>query len=647
MRPDQLAAAQEFPEPLAPLTTAIITPENAALEEARKQARKLTRREFKQVVNALHIVEKRLQDADYPALRKQRNWLKADVRAICQRYAEDQLFSPTLVCEIGQRLITEKEALSLEWHAQAHTLNDWLTVVRALRDVHPLIEDYKFLQKRIKSHYLAYERERLENAEQTRLHQEAKEYEQIIIRTWRRLGYYEKITGKRGKVHVKAPQFGDITYTLDAHYMEIDASYRTAFGGWNTGVPEGVTVRHHLIGEQTLDELSIACRRQVTAQYNPRDPSTGVYVVVNRLRAPDGLMDYVTFDAAMDYYPDALHDKLPICVGVSQNRKVEWICISQFPHWLIGGSTGAGKSNMVNVIISTLISRHSPEEVRLVLIDLKGGMEFSYYGGIPHLHGKIVEHDLAEVEAMLSEIKGVMQVRFSKFRGIARSLDEYRAKRPKEYMPSLVIVFDEVANIMESSATKDILTHLREIARLGRAVGIHLILCTQRPDVEAVSGNIKINLAVRLSGAMPTAADSLTILGNAAAKDLAPIAGRMVLQLGNLPKPVQTPHLTEDAFAEAMQIALAYDPAPALDVPELAEKVYWTPEKVIELALKHLDGKITAKAVYDNAEGVTQAQARQLVEQIWAMECIPFEDKQYRVERGRSNVRKLVEISEA
>ncbi|MBL8157113.1 MAG: hypothetical protein JNM70_23270 [Anaerolineae bacterium] len=194
---------------------------------------------------------------------------------------------------------------------------------------------------------------------------------------------------------------------------------------------------------------------------------------------------------------------------------------------------------------------------------------------------------------------------------------------------------------------------MTSIARLGRFVGIHLILCTQRPDVKVLDGAIKTNMTVRLAGRMPTSSDSVTVLGNSGASDLAAVPGRMMLQLGPDPVPVQTPHLDDQALTDALKEAMSYA-APDFEMPVVARQIIhqrWTVERAIDLIVTHLNGKATWKALYEAGKDdeLSQGQARQLVEQIWTMPVIEHHGQKYQIKVGRSNARQLVpiEVSEA
>jgi DNA segregation ATPase FtsK/SpoIIIE-like protein len=440
-------------------------------------------------------------------------------------------------------------------------------------------------------------------------------------------------------------KFSRRVVTLDALYFQIDTGYKSLSGKWFDNMPDGVYVADHLLAEKTLTELSITCRHQVTGIYD-KTGNSGAWVIVHRLESIDGLMNYVHFDDVMLRYPWQDKKRMPIPLGVSHNRAVQWETLKERPHWLIAGYTGSGKSNLVNVGICSLIATQSPDDLRLILIDLKGGMEFDVYRDIPHLHGGIVS-EVDAVETMLADIVAVLYERMNKIRGTAKDIDVYRQRRPGEYMPRILLVFDELASIGDhGQTTKRILQYLTLIGRLGRALGIHSWLCTQRPDTNVLTGAVKANMNLRITGRMSTASDSITVLGNGSAAALAAVDGRMVYMRGPDPMFIQTPHITEDAVFESIEKARNHPTPPAIPIPEhKIVDVVWTPEKVIELSLEHLGGKITWKAIYEAADDLSQSQARELVKSIWSMKDIEFQGKKYRVVVGRSNTRFLEEIS--
>lgn len=636
--PVALALADGVPPPLSPLYDVVISPENIAAEQRLKKANRLGMTQRLAFSRELKRLDKKLSAIQYDELAARVSEYRSELEMLHQMFhvVQDEI-AHNPQPDTDQRYddlcneIAEKQRF-------------YASLQQAIRPHRSTGKRRDFLVTSLSDHQSVVRRDTAEKRLNELMRKEAQIYESLIIDKWTRLGFCYKYT-EGGKEFTKKVKFSNVGITLDAIYYQIDASYQTAFKHWKTNVPDGVYIVKQLLAEETLTELSITCQRQVSAYYNHH----GAWVIVHRLESSDGLMNYVSFPDVMARYPYQHHDRMPICVGVAAQREVQWVNLADFPHWLIGGFTNSGKSNMVNSGLCTLISQQSPDDLRLVLIDLKGGLEFDFYQGIPHLHGGIVD-SVPKVADTLGELEALMHARFRKFRGLAKRLEEYRIRRPSEKMPRVLVVFDEVASIMEhGDLTRRIMAHMRELTRMGRAVGIHVWLCTQRPDVKAIDGAVKANLAVRISGRMTTSADSVTILGNSQARDLAAIAGRMVMQLGPDGVPVQTPHILQDDIERALKVALDFPTPPPLDVPVGAAVVYeeWTTERIVALSIDHLGGNITAKAIYEAADDLTKGQARKLVEQIWNMREVSHNGALYRVQQGARRSRSLVPVVDA
>lgn len=627
---------ESVPAPLAPLTHVVISPANIAAEQRKQRALRLTLKERMQMRAQIAQLDLKLSQGRYEEHRRFFESLKADYERLQALSGElavktmDWLLEPDLLDRISEnnRQLADVKARGAVVEIQ-------------YRKLKPRYDQRAQLAQKLHEHELAVERDKLQREIENAMKKEAAIYERLIIDRWTRLGFAHKWS-EDGKSYMEKVKFSEVGITLDAIYYKIDASYKTAFNNWKTNLPEGVYVAKQLLHEDTLAELTIACQRQVSGVYNTH----GAWVVVHRLDSVDGLMNYVKFQDVMARYPTQYHRLMPICVGVGINRKVQWVNLAHFHHWLISGYTSSGKSNMVNVGICTLISKHTPDELRLVLIDLKGGLEFDYYSELPHLHGKIVD-SVDGVADQLAELEAIMEERFKKFKGVAKFIEQYHAKRPNDPMPRILCVFDEVASVTEhGDITKRIRASLAELTRKGRAVGIHVWLCTQRPDVGIVEGQVKNNLGVRLTGRMQTSSDSVTVLGTGRAAELAAVPGRMMLSLGPDPLPIQTPHITDDDLAECLRVARSYQPPAPLDVPETRKVIHqqWTVERIVELSIKHLGGNVTWKRIYEAADDLSQSQARELVEKVWTMDCIEFEGKSYHIERGRGGARYLREF---
>src|SRR5664280_767152 len=212
--------------------------------------------------------------------------------------------------------------------------------------------------------------------------------------------------------------------------------------------------------------------------------------------------------------------------------------LARMPHLLIAGATGSGKSVMVNALITSLLCNSTPDEVRLVLMDLKR-VELSAYNGLPHLMiPVIIEPERAK--AALKWAVSEMENRFRRFAGAnARNIAGYNETRadPADRMSYLVIIIDELADLMMREG-KNVEEPIVRLAQKARATGIHLVLATQRPSVNVVTGLIKANFPSRIAFAMASQIDSRTILDMPGAEDLIG-RGDMLFQPADVPRPIR------------------------------------------------------------------------------------------------------------
>jgi DNA segregation ATPase FtsK/SpoIIIE, S-DNA-T family len=230
--------------------------------------------------------------------------------------------------------------------------------------------------------------------------------------------------------------------------------------------------------------------------------------------------------------------KLPLALGKNTAGKPFVVDLARMPHLLIAGSTGSGKSVCLNVLITSLIFRHSPKDLRFIFIDPKI-LELSVYSDIPYLARPVV----TKAKMAESVLAGAVNEMEERYRRLAtqsvRSLDDYNAKVPPEdKLPYLLIIVDELADMMMSSSSAKIELLITRLAQMARAVGIHLILATQRPSVDVITGLIKANFSSRIAFQVASKVDSRTILdGNGAEKLLG--MGDMLLLMAGEPEPIR------------------------------------------------------------------------------------------------------------
>jgi len=211
-------------------------------------------------------------------------------------------------------------------------------------------------------------------------------------------------------------------------------------------------------------------------------------------------------------------DTLEIPIGVDVYGKTTFLDITKAPHLLIGGTTGSGKSVFMDVLIRNLTDQNNPDDLKMILIDPKR-TEFVDYEGDPHLAAKIIT-EAEEADSALEWAIKEMEARYTTLKGAkCKTIQEYR--KGNLDMPYIVIVIDELADLMLSTTIRaDIENKIVRLAQKARAVGIHLVIATQRPSVDVITGLIKANFPTRVSFMVSTSIDSRVILDDTGAEKL-------------------------------------------------------------------------------------------------------------------------------
>ena len=209
--------------------------------------------------------------------------------------------------------------------------------------------------------------------------------------------------------------------------------------------------------------------------------------------------------------------KIPICIGKDISGNIEVIDLAKTPHLLVAGTTGSGKSVFINTLLTSILYKFSPEELRLILIDPKM-LELSVYNDIAHLLTPVVTEPKKAIIALKWVCKE-MERRYSLMNEEStRSLEGYNQKAV-EKMPYIVVFIDEMADLM-MTAGKEVEHYVQRLAQMARACGIHLVMATQRPSVDIITGSIKANFPSRISFQVASKYDSRTVLGEVGAEQL-------------------------------------------------------------------------------------------------------------------------------
>jgi S-DNA-T family DNA segregation ATPase FtsK/SpoIIIE len=295
------------------------------------------------------------------------------------------------------------------------------------------------------------------------------------------------------------------------------------------------------------------------------------------VEVPNLSPNLVTLGDIFDDLP-ATASPLAVWLGKDISGTAVWTDLARMPHLLIAGTTGSGKSGCINTLLTSVLLRSTPDDVRMILIDPKR-IELGFYESIPHLLTPVVSSP-KQAAVALTNLVAEMERRYEKLSAVrARNLPEANRtlrQRGEQTMPYLLVVIDELADLMMISpqAVEDAVIRL---AQKSRAVGIHLVLATQRPSVDVITGMIKANVPSRIAFAVSSQTDSRVILDQAGAESL-------LGQGDMLFKPLGTSRLqrVQGAYVSEEEIALVVDQCRHQREQELDESLLELPEVFAE-----------------------------------------------------------------
>jgi hypothetical protein len=574
------------PKPREFLTTDFVHPDNSRIiaEEHRRYGLLtwLERWRMRRRVNRL-----RGQLRDYNRLVAERNQIIQEAQALKARFEAET--DPA----IKERLAASGRSVMIRGRA----------VRDELAKLEPLHSDYTHF-----SGWLEYERQnradlkaraKEEQAIRRAMRKEGKDIARIVKREWARTAgcHYLKVDAN-GREKAITPKIFKIITAPDAHYLLIKTRTKTLVG-YREALPYKVDVYTLCDEMRILTNVKGALNRDTAALWSQQ----GQFMYrVSRLDSPDALPRLVFWRDTWEFYPEDKNDLCPFCAGVAEKRKMLYLNLEDDPHVLVGGKSKSGKSNLINGMIATIVQTHSPAEVRLVMIDQKGGVEFTHWKDAPHLLwnvGKTVE----DVKPLLSRVVNVMRKRLELLEK-ARKKDFLSYNRTAEKkLPRIIVFLDEMNTLINlGTLTTEIHDLIMLITSQGRAAGVHLVAATQYPSVEVVPGRVKANMGVRISFYMPSRAASQVILDSDDASHLPNVKGRAIVDNGGHENTkVQAPRILESDIEHVVSKAKRLYPETSDDLDELADvpraKV-WNEEDVLEASIEWVNGSLSGQRLH-------------------------------------------------
>ncbi|MCI6848089.1 MAG: DNA translocase FtsK [Erysipelotrichaceae bacterium] len=283
------------------------------------------------------------------------------------------------------------------------------------------------------------------------------------------------------------------------------------------------------------------------------------------IELPNKINSSVSFKEVLSNMPE-INEKTLLAVGLGKDimGKVKWCEINSTPHLLVAGSTGSGKSVCINCIIASILMRSKPDQVKLVLVDPKK-VEFSMYNGIPHLLSPVVT-DAKKASIALKNIVHEMERRYellehTKNKNITAYNKYCETHTEYQKLPYIVVIIDELADLMLVAA-KEVEDSIMRITQMARAAGIHLIVATQRPSTDIITGVVKANIPSRISFAVSSQIDSRTILDMGGAEKLLGKGDMLFLPMGeSIPMRVQGAYVSEEELQKLVDYTIGQQKA--------------------------------------------------------------------------------------
>jgi hypothetical protein len=364
-----------------------------------------------------------------------------------------------------------------------------------------------------------------------------------------------------------------------------------------------------------------------------------------------GIPNRCEFRQMLELIPDSAHD-LAFTLGYAESKRHVIRSLEPLPHLLITGETLGGKSNGINVIICCHISRNTPDQLRTLMIDVKGGgIELGHYEGIAHMITEVpgIPNGIARTSeqglAVLEYVAGVSSHRMEDMTSHKiKKLSEWNRKYPKRKMPYIVVYIDELAELLDPQDRKlrnAVLALVKKLASTSRAAGVHLIGALQTADRTNMPQTIKNNFPGRLAFAMADASASILAIGDGSATNLSPV-GRAIWKHGRDRLPIQTPYIASGEIAQIVENAKQGK------VTAKVKRTRVTPEEIVKWSLEELESRLPVRETFEhfNQQGISARDIERILQEMEG-QVYTVEGNSYRIIKSvGKNARTLEKLDE-
>jgi hypothetical protein len=538
---------------------------------------------------------------------------------------------------------------------------DRKALMERLRPYRAAIQKRDKIAARIQEHYAAIA-EANEEAIRTRdMDKEARLIAERMILALNKLGFYHKKTKRDmfGKtVEIKEMcRFERIVNAVDQVQLKLDVTRLGLLGGHVDQLPYGVYAQD-VVADRVLIHLSIALELPVTSPNNTgeADWNKGVWFLVERLGIPDGLETKVLYSTVMKRYPEAKRHLMPVPLGVRSGRKINWVFLANEPHIMINGTTGYGKSNSLQMLLATVVAKHSPDEVKLIIVDMKNSGDYRAFKDLPHVLAFISK--LEKAHELMVSLWMEMERRKGIIGTISNDLNKYNELvAPEDRLPHIYFVFDEYPSIkIKRKIANEINSYASFIAMQGRSAGIHLIVSGQQSFAEDFPRTLTSNITLKLTAKQTSVSGAMGTVGTREPMRLKEIAGRFMV-LRAKPFQIQMPYISDAEIAAAGDMARRWpEPKPfALPIvpKEEDDEISILPTKspeelVLEAAFRQFEGALKADLIWKALDSkLSINKVRDTVKHLSSQESIEFDDKVFQPVKERKYYRLIELESEA